>query len=124
MYQVLSSSDTVNQAIQGMSGTQAVVVTPQETSLWWQALICQEDFPRDLVVGCAQPSHGSESNSVTLGPCTVGKGQGSHLSGDPKKIIKQIPSAKIAGDIEKRGGPAEKGRNLSATTPLSSAFRF
>lgn len=30
LYQVLSSTDTVNQAIQGGSGTQAFVVTPVE----------------------------------------------------------------------------------------------
>lgn len=79
MYQVLSSSDTANQAIHGVSGTQAVVVTPQETSLWWQALICQEDFPRDLVVGCAQPSHDSETNFVTLWSLHSGQGAGEPL---------------------------------------------
>lgn len=69
--------------------------------LWQQALISQEAFPRDLVVSCAWTSNGSKMNLChCCGHRTVGKRQRSLLSEDPKKIIKQIPLAKIAGGRE------------------------
>lgn len=116
MYQVLSSTDysrsVRNPSLCGNTSRELI-------SLWKQALISQEAFPRDLVVSCAWTSNGSEMNLChCCGHYTVGKRQRSHLSGDPKKITKQIPSAKIAGVREmKEGGHTEKRRNLFCHHP-------
>lgn len=103
LYQVLSSTDRPSTKL---------FKECQEPKLLWQqqlgthfTLVASSYFPRGLSKRsssqCAQISNGSEMNLChCCGHHTVGKGQRIHLSDNPKKIIKRIPSAKIAGGRE------------------------
>lgn len=113
----------VNQTIQRILGTRAFWgnTAKELISGWWQALISQEAFPRDLVVSCERTSNGCEMN---LCPCcghhTVGKGQKGHVL-SPKNVIQHLPSTKIEGGrAMKQGrerGHTEQRRYLSCHQP-------